>query len=1088
MRKIYTCILLIKTCSLFVFIFECNSIAYSQNIRLKIERLGLRIFAPTNNNDIIGLPCCVNDDCTAFGPGVCSEPFPDPVINTKLIINAIEYPLPEFREDDYIAGYINVAGYPDSLRLTGWTQAGWNKNELGTCDGAGNWEITYPLPTPTSLYALWYTNNNFNTSNNINIQFNAFEDDNAICGGDDAGCFGWNDLTTITDIPNTVNPCGEEFKKGMTCTSDGSTRTWGIHYKVSWQWRTLNPDAIEVSKVVCYGDNSVRVRATTYGTLVHTDFQWQISTDATNWNNITGNISLADVDISSYPVNSVVYVRKVKKGILCSGFPTPVDEYSNICIIDIRPAPTTAPTATRVPNISGICEATIINPVDQYNGAVPLTWEYQVSYNNGGDWSASQSTIPTLQNTGTSNVTACIRFRAVYGCGTSLWRSYCWLLYPQIVAPVATEIYPIDLPFVTNYTCSTDSMYVEFTPGYGGTAGADDEFEYTTDGGTTWLPYINGQRIRTSNGAGLSYGIRARRTSPNIAGSSCNTVTPWRYYGYWTPYRAANAPTLDVKTPNTASICLPTTANVSATFNDGLYGITGQAYDVYQYSIDSGINWNTYTPGTNISTVTATGAIMIRVKRYDGSNDNRCSTPWRVRVEWLIINPMADFSYTSTLCYNPNAPYIELSAINPSPGIGTWSITQGSGTLGSTTALTTQLTGISTNTPYTRVRWTVTEAGCTRQKSIIITPTTVSNINLTNGNICQTCPVRNGNTVRFYDNTGKVMVNIADNISPISELALTEVCVGIDASVQSLTTNLGTQQPYLQRHFSIDPVNNTNTDVTLYFTTTEFSNLQTACLATPYAFINVNELIVSKFPNGSNNTYTLPNTSGGEYIIPTSSGFDANGYYYLTIPVSTFSTFYIHPFADVPTVLPIELVYFDAKCDNDKIILEWQTASEKNNHHFEVERSVNAIDFETIESISTKNGNANYLQNYFAYDYTPLSSDSYYRIKQVDNDELFSYSKIITTSCSTLTTKSSIHLYPNPSEDKFYIKLENVPSEAVYVKIFNTYSSLVYETLWYNLSANSLYELDIKHLPVGTYFIQLYDAIDMQYHQKMIKK
>ena len=137
------------------------------------------------------------------------------------------------------------------------------------------------------------------------------------------------------------------------------------------------------------------------------------------------------------------------------------------------------------------------------------------------------------------------------------------------------------------------------------------------------------------------------------------------------------------------------------------------------------------------------------------------------------------------------------------------------------------------------------------------------------------------------------MSKIEDITPPTAELSITEVCVGIDASVQTVTTNYGVQQPFLQRHFSIDPTTNTTSNVTLYFTATEFNNLKSACNATQYAFTNVNQLIVSKFPNGGNNVYTLPNTNGATDITPTASGIDANGYYYITVPVSTFSTFYI---------------------------------------------------------------------------------------------------------------------------------------------------------------------------------------------------
>lgn len=1080
----------LKTCLLFIGILCCCSKqSFSQNIRLKIERLGLRIFSPTNGNEICGTYSIgFGDDCVSVG---CDANFPDPVVGGKLIINSIDYLFPSFTGSDYITD-ISGPFYSGSIEyynfcLTGWTTHGWNYDNVIYCGGPYDTEIKDPIPAPTSLYALWYTNNNFNTSNDIDVQINAYEDDNALCGGDDAGCFGWNPLTSIVDIPNTINPCGEEFKETITCTSDGSTRIWGIHYKVSWQWRTLEPDEIDLSKNICVGTNSVTVRPTAYGTLVNTTYQWQVSSDAANWTDISGTQGFVNVNTSGYTSAQFIYVRKVKKGIACSGFPTPADEFSNICIINIRAAPTVAPTATLVPNFNGVCEATIINPVDQYNGVVALTWEYQTSY-DGVNWSTIQNTIPTLVNPTTTTVTGRIRFRAVYSCGNSPWRTYAWTMYPQIVAPVATQVYPLDIPFVTNYTCSTDSMYVVFTPGYGGLPGADDEFEYTTDGGTTWLPYTNGQRIRTTYGATLSYGIRARRTTPTFANSGCNTTTAYKYYGYWTPYRPATSPSLVSKTPNTASICITATANVSATILGGSFGIGGQATDLYQYSIDSGINWNSYTSGANISTTAATGAIMIRARRLDGSSTNECSTNWSILAKWLIIDPTTDFTYTSAFCYNPSAPIIELSASNPNPGVGAWSITQGTGTLSSTSSLTTQLTGISMSAPLTRVRWTVTEAGCVKTRTVTITPTTVSNINLTNGNTCQTCPVRNGNTIRFYDNTGRLMANIADAVSPNAELAATEVCVGIDASVQMVTTNAGNQQAYLQRHFSIDPVNNTNTHVTLYFTATEFNNLRTACNTTPFAFTNVNELIVSKFPNGSNNNYSLPNAIGGSYIIPTASGLDANGYYFITIPVSSFSTFYIHSYGNEPAVLPIELVYFDAVCEKGKIRIEWQTASENNNHHFEIERSENAIDFETIVTIPTQNGNVNYLQNYTAFDNSPNTSINYYRLKQVDNNGQYSYSNLTLVDCHESTSSTMVRLYPNPAEDKLFIRLENIITEVLFVKIMNTYSSVVYETKWENPLINSLNEIDIEHLPAGVYFIQIYDSKNRLFHQKVIKK
>lgn len=1069
--------------SFLCLLFVCNTseVTLGQNIQLKIERLGLRIYEANSG------PACgdhdnneVDQDCGISG----LAHYPEPIVNCRLNINGVYDSLPEFRGDEFL-WYLNRYVAFNQIHnapfcVTGWTDYGWNLSDADN-----------PMPPPRSLYALWYQNNNFNITNNIDIQLAAYEDDNGLCGDNDAWCGGWNTVKTLIDIPNTVLPCGEEFKNSIYCTSDGDSRWWGIHTKVSWQWVSLFEDGIDDVKDVCVGTDHVNVYTQIYGTLQNVDFQWQISTDAVNWTDITGNDVYAAVDLTAYNTPMNVYVRKVKKGIACSGFTTPADEPSNVCIIRIRANPTIAPTATRAPAASNTCEATLTNPTGvQYDGLVSYTMEYQTSYDGGFTWSAIQNTIPTLINN--TNVTinnAKIRLRANYttlsNCSDSPWREYSWNLYPQTKAPVATAIYPI----TDGYTCASDSMSIIFTTGYGGGPSAFDDIQYTTDGGSTWLTYTSGQKIPTLGGAGLSYGIRSRRVATLT--TNCSN-TPYTYYGYWIPYRAATSPTLGAKTPNVASFCKGAYANVSATILGGSFGVPGQAANQYQYSTDAGNTWQNYTSGANISTTNAVDSIYIRVRRVDGNPVANavgpCSSDWNIITSWRIIDPICDFTATSSYCYNPSAPYAEIRALRPSPGVGTWSIVSGSGSLSSTTAQLTQLTGTTVGSP-TRIRWSVTESGCTETKDTIITPATVSNVNLTSGNTCQTCPIRNGNTLRFYDNTGKLMAQIQDAISPVSELSTTEVCAAIDATVKTVTTNYGVQQPYLQRHFSIDPTTNTTSNVTLYFTATEFNNLKTACNATQYAFTNVNQLIVSKFPNGGNNVYTLPNTNGATYITPTASGLDANGYYYVTIPVSTFSTFYIHSTNGLPAVLPVELTYFSANCEDDKIKVEWQTASEIRNQHFEIERSENAIDFETILNIPSQNGNSNGLQNYSAYDNNLTNSMLYYRLKQVDADGSFSYSKIINTDCKEqIDTDHIISVYPNPVSDELKAFITTVKRTDATIKIYDLNTSMLFQqSILLNQGYNN-FNIPVSVLSSGMYIIEVSTDEDVLYKGKIIKR
>lgn len=93
-------------------------------------------------------------------------------------------------------------------------------------------------------------------------------------------------------------------------------------------------------------------------------------------------------------------------------------------------------------------------------------------------------------------------------------------------------------------------------------------------------------------------------------------------------------------------------------------------------------------------------------------------------------------------------------------------------------------------------------------------------------------------------------------------------------------------------------------------------------------------------------------------------------------------------------VLPVVLTNFVGKPEANRHLLEWSTASEINNNYFEIERSIDGQDFEYIGEIQGK-GNSSSNINYQFIDEYPKQTINYYRLKQVDYDGLFEYSKII---------------------------------------------------------------------------------------------
>lgn len=97
--------------------------------------------------------------------------------------------------------------------------------------------------------------------------------------------------------------------------------------------------------------------------------------------------------------------------------------------------------------------------------------------------------------------------------------------------------------------------------------------------------------------------------------------------------------------------------------------------------------------------------------------------------------------------------------------------------------------------------------------------------------------------------------------------------------------------------------------------------------------------------------------------------------------------------------LPVELVNFDATCNNNAVELSWITASEINNDYFVVEKSFDAISFFELTKVQG-NGNSNVTNNYVAYDANPSSGVTYYRLKQVDFNGDKTYHNIVSTNCN----------------------------------------------------------------------------------------
>ncbi len=128
-----------------------------------------------------------------------------------------------------------------------------------------------------------------------------------------------------------------------------------------------------------------------------------------------------------------------------------------------------------------------------------------------------------------------------------------------------------------------------------------------------------------------------------------------------------------------------------------------------------------------------------------------------------------------------------------------------------------------------------------------------------------------------------------------------------------------------------------------------------------------------------------------------------------------------------PAILPIELVSFEGILNgNQHVNLEWTTASETNNDYFAIERSTDGIEFSTIGQLSGASFSTQAIQ-YSYIDQLPADGINYYRLKQVDADEAYTYSKVIMVDNQpSVADPVFMMLYPNPCQSNCQIMLANL--------------------------------------------------------------
>lgn len=165
-------------------------------------------------------------------------------------------------------------------------------------------------------------------------------------------------------------------------------------------------------------------------------------------------------------------------------------------------------------------------------------------------------------------------------------------------------------------------------------------------------------------------------------------------------------------------------------------------------------------------------------------------------------------------------------------------------------------------------------------------------------------------------------------------------------------------------------------------------------------------------------------------------------------------------------VLPVELISFDGINKGSENELSWSAASEINNNYYSVERSTDGMDFIEIGRIQGA-GNSNYQTDYQFTDEHPEEGVNYYRLRQTDFNQAYTFSQMISLNVEA----STLFVYPNPAHDKIHVNLNKLPINDGIVQVFDAQGKLVWNEQLNESQTN--FQLSTESFPQGLYFMQL---------------
>ena len=321
------------------------------------------------------------------------------------------------------------------------------------------------------------------------------------------------------------------------------------------------------------------------------------------------------------------------------------------------------------------------------------------------------------------------------------------------------------------------------------------------------------------------------------------------------------------------------------------------------------------------------------------------------------------------------------------------------------------------------------------------------------------------NDLYFYAPSGEILARIR-SLSPFN-YGCTQLEIDRAGTGATLFWNNNNENKLMDKTFHVVPTSNSamgQYEITLYYSQAEKAGWEAA---TGQSWNNIQLIKVA----GQISQVTPANRNGaGAIEIVTPTRGTLGPHYTLTY---TFNSGFSGFGAGVAGfALPVQLLDFTGRLQSNSVVLNWKTSLEINSKRFEIERSYDGQNFTKIGTVAAA-GNSSFIKDYQFTDKMIAQDNNYYRLKQIDIDDKFEYSKTVLIRYA-LDGKKPFSIMRNPFTTTIDMQFLKVPDGKLQIRLFTTSGQLLKSWNEATLSYNRL-RLDVSDKPItaGVYILRV---------------